>query len=110
MSIPEQLPGAIVRSRQLIEAVLAQSLLEMGDRAAPHWRGDGRYRHRRIPGHAVRAAGRPPTRAEILAEASAPPEGSTAPPGVPADYCDQLSEARHVLSLARRRHRRDPRR
>ena len=25
------------------------------------------------------------------------PEGSTAPPGVPTDFCDQLREARHIL-------------
>jgi hypothetical protein len=38
-----------------------------------------------------------PSRDEIIAEASAPPEGSTAPPGVPTDLCDQLREARQIL-------------
>jgi hypothetical protein len=42
--------------------------------------------------------GRPPSRQEILTEASAPPEGSTAPPGVPTDFCDQLREVRRVLA------------
>jgi hypothetical protein len=41
--------------------------------------------------------GHPPTRGEILAESEAEPEGSTAPPGIPSDYCDQLGEARRVL-------------
>ena len=42
--------------------------------------------------------GHPPSRSEILAEADADPEGSTAPPGVPADFCYQLAEARHILT------------
>ncbi len=37
-------------------------------------------------------------REEILAEADAEPQGSTAPPGVPSDFCDQLGEARRVLA------------
>jgi hypothetical protein len=43
------------------------------------------------------AKGSPPSRDEIMAEASASPEGSTAAPGVPTDLCDQLREARHIL-------------
>jgi hypothetical protein len=43
------------------------------------------------------AAGRPPTREEVLAEADADPVGSTAPPGVPTDFCDQIGEARRLL-------------
>ena len=42
--------------------------------------------------------GRTPSREEILAEADAEPEGSTAPPGVPTDFCDQLKEARRVMA------------
>ena len=97
--VPDQLPPAIVRSRQLIEAVLAQSLLEMGDqgRAALAWEW-ALTGTRPSPVTLSMAVGHPPSQAEILAEASAPPEGSTAPPGVPADYCDQLAEARHVLA------------
>jgi len=97
--VPEQLPSAIVRSRQLIEAVLAQSLLEMGDqgRAALAWEW-ALTGTRPSPITLTLPSGHPPSQAEILAEASAPPEGSTASPGVPADYCDQLSEARHVLT------------
>ena len=43
------------------------------------------------------ANGSPPTRDEITAEASASPESSTVPPGVPTDFCDQLREARQIL-------------
>src|ERR1022692_3352959 len=99
VSIPDQLPPAIVRLRQLVEAVLAQSLLEMGDQSraalAWNWALTGT---RPSPITLSLPIGHPPTQAETLAEASAPPEGSTAPPGVPADYCDQLAEARHILA------------
>jgi hypothetical protein len=44
------------------------------------------------------APGRPPSRSEILAEADAEPEGSTAPAGVPSDYCDQFGEVRRILT------------
>jgi hypothetical protein len=97
--VPEQPPPRIVRSRQLIEAVRAQSLLETGSHGgaalAWHWALTGT---RPSPVTFSPPAGVPPSRAEILAEASAPPEGSTAPPGVPADFCDQLAEARHILA------------
>jgi len=96
---PEQLPPAIVRSRQLIQAVLAQSLLETGDQGCAALAWDWALTGTRpSPVTLSLPLGHPPSRAEIHAEASAPPEGSTAPPGVPADYCDQLSEARHVLT------------
>ena len=42
--------------------------------------------------------GHPPSRAEILAEASAEAEARPGPPGVPADYCDQLGDARRILA------------
>src|SRR5690348_6452443 len=93
VQIPRSLPATTVRTREHIEAVLAQSLREMGDggRTALAWAwvltGS-----RPSPVTLSLPAGHPPTRAEILAEAAAEPEGSTAPPGVPSDYCDQLGE------------------
>jgi hypothetical protein len=78
--------------------VLAQSLLETGDegRAALAWAW-ALTGTRPSPVTLSVAKGSPPTRDEITAEVIAPPEGSTAPPGVPTDFCDQLREARHVL-------------
>src|ERR1022692_2927504 len=98
-SVPEQPPPGIVRSRQLIEAVRAQSLLETDSqgRAALAWPW-ALTGTRPSPVTVSLPAGIPPSRAEILAEADAPPEGSTAPSGVPADFCDQLAEARHILA------------
>jgi hypothetical protein len=96
---PEHVPPAITRPRQLIEAVLNQSLLEMGNdgRTALAW--DWALTGTRpSPVTLSLPAGLPPSRGEILAEASAPAEGSTAPPGVPSDYYDELGEARRVLS------------
>jgi hypothetical protein len=98
MQIPRSLPAAIVRPHQHIEAVLAQSLREMGDQGrtalAWAWALTG---SRPSPVTLSLPTGHPPTRPEILAEADAEPEGSTAPAGVPSDYCDQLGEARRVL-------------
>ena len=98
VQIPRSLPGAIVRPREHIEAVLEQSLREMGDQGrtalAWTWALTG---SRPSPVTLSLPAGHPPTRADILAEADTDPEGSTAPPGVPSDYCDQLGEARRVL-------------
>jgi hypothetical protein len=92
------LSPAITRPRQHVEAVLAQSLLETGDqeRAALAWAW-ALTGTRPSPVTLSVAKGSPPTRDEVIAEASAPPEGSTAPPGVPTDFCDQLREARHIL-------------
>jgi hypothetical protein len=68
-------------------------------KAAPRWPGPGRSPAPRLsPVTLTAAAGRPPTRAEIEAEAEADPEGSTAPPSVPSGYCDQIGEARHILT------------
>lgn len=98
LGIPAELPEAICRPRHHVIAVRAQSLHELGidGRAALAWdwalTGNGPS-----PVRLAAAPGRPPTRDEILAEADAPPEGSTAPPGVPTDYCDQLAETRRVL-------------
>jgi hypothetical protein len=96
--VPHPLPAAIARPREHIEAVLAQSLREMGGQGrtamAWTWALTGT---RPSPVTLSLPPGHPPARAEILAEADAEPEGSTAPPGVPSDYCDQLSEARRVL-------------
>jgi hypothetical protein len=97
--VPDELPPAITRPRHLIEAVLAQSLDETGTdgRVALAW--DWALTGTRpSPVTLSLPSGHPPSRAEILAEASVPAEGSTAPPGVPADFCDQLGEARHILA------------
>jgi hypothetical protein len=97
--VPEQLSPAIARPRRHVEAVLAQSLLEVGPegRAALAWQW-ALTGTRPSPVTFSVALGRPPTREEILAEAAAEPEGSTAPPGVPSDFCDQLRETRAVLA------------
>ena len=96
--VPAFLPPAITRPRQHVEAVLAQSLLETGDEGravlAWAWALTGT---RPSPVTLSVAKDSPPVREEITAEASAPPGGSTAPPGVPTDFCDQLHEARHIL-------------
>jgi hypothetical protein len=98
IQVPHSLPAAIVRPREHIQAVLAHSLREMGDQGrtalAWTWALTG---SRPSPVTLSLPAGHPPTRADILAEADADPESSTAPPGVPSDYCDQLGEARRVL-------------
>jgi hypothetical protein len=98
VQVPNPLPPAISRPRQHVEAVLAQSLLETGDlgRAALAWAWALTGR-RPSPVTLSMAKGSPPSRDEITAESSAPPEGSAAPPGVPTDFCDQLREARHIL-------------
>ena len=97
--VPEQLSPAIARPRQHVEAVLAQSLRETGPggRTALAWEW-ALTGTRPSPVTLSLAPGRPPSRAEILAEADAEPEGSTAPPGVPADFRDQLRETRAVLA------------
>jgi hypothetical protein len=80
-------------------AVLAQSLRETGagGRTALAWEW-GLTGMRPSPVTLSLAPGCPPSRAEILAEAAAEPEWSTAPPGVPAEFRDQLRETRHVLA------------
>lgn len=99
IDIPDPLPEAIVRPRQHIQAVCTQSLLEMGTSGrtalAWEWALTGTCPS---PVSLSSALGRPPSRDQILAEATAPPECSTAPPGVPTDYHDQLAETRRVLS------------
>jgi hypothetical protein len=96
--VPDPLPPAISRSREHVEAVLAQSLIETGDqgRAALAWTW-ALTGTRRSPVTLSPAKANPPTVEEIAAEAAAAPEGSTAPPEVPADFCDQLREARRIL-------------
>jgi hypothetical protein len=97
--VPDPLPDDIIRPRQHVQAVRAQSLLEMGPEGrtalAWEWALGG---HRPSPVTLSRAPGCPPARDQILAEAAADPEGSTAPPGVPTDFCDQLRETRRVLA------------
>lgn len=99
MHVPEQLSPAIARPRHHVEAVLAQSLHEVGPdgRAALAWQW-ALTGTRPSPVMLSLAPGRTPSREEILAEAAAEPEGSTAPPGVPSDFCDQLRETRAVLA------------
>ncbi len=79
--------------------MLAQSIREMGadGRTALAWEW-ALTGTRPSPVTMSLAPGYPPSREEILAEADAEPEGSTAPPGVPTDFCDQLGEARRVLA------------
>jgi hypothetical protein len=97
--VPEQLSPAIVRPRDHVEAVLAESLRETGPdgRAALAWQW-ALTGTRPSPVTLSLATGRPPSRDEILAEADAEPEGSRAPLGVPADFRDQLRETRRVLA------------
>ena len=97
--VPDPLPAAIARPRRQVQAVLAQSLAETSrdGRAALAWAW-ALTGTRPSPVTLSLAPGRPPHRDEMLAEADADPEGSTAPPGVPADYCDQIGEARRILS------------
>jgi hypothetical protein len=99
VDVPDELPPAITRSRQLVEAVLAQSLRETGTdgRTALAWQW-ALTGTRPSPVTLGTPPGRPPSRAEIRTEADAPPEGSTAPLGVPTDFCDQLREVRRVLA------------
>src|SRR5690348_8565353 len=96
--VPDPLPPAISRSQEHVEAVLAQSLIETGGqgRAALAWTW-ALTGTRPSPVTLSSAQTNPPTMEEIAAEAAAAPEGSTAPPGVPTDFCDQLREARHIL-------------
>ncbi len=95
----DQLSPAIARPRQHVEAVLAQSQREtgLGGRTALAWEW-ALTGTRPSPVTLSLAPGRPPSRAEILAEADAEPEGSTASPGVPTDFRDQLRETRAVLA------------
>jgi len=99
MRLPEQVPPAITRPRHLIKAVVTQSLLEMGTDGrtalAWNWALTGT---RPSPVTLSLPPGHPPSREEILAEADAQPEDSTALRSVPSDYCDELGEARRVLA------------
>jgi hypothetical protein len=99
LHVPDEVPPAITRPRHQVEAVHAQSLIEVGTdgRAALAWEWT-LTGTRPSPVTLSLPIGRPPSRDEIVAEATAEPEGSTAPPGVPSDYCDQLGEARSVLA------------
>jgi len=96
--VPARLSAAIARPREHVEAVLAQSLRETGPagRAALAWAW-ALTGTRPSPVTLSLAPGRPPSRADILAEADAEPEGSRAPAGVPADFRDQLRETRAIL-------------
>lgn len=99
LTLPDRLPPAIVRPRQHVEAVLTQSLAETGagGRAALAWTW-ALTGTRPSPVTLSLPPGRPPASEEIRAEAGAEPEGPTAQPGVPSDYCDQLGETRRILA------------
>jgi hypothetical protein len=99
LHVPDEVPPAITRPRHQVEAVLAQSLIESGTegRAALAWEW-ALSGSRPSPVTLSLPGDRPPSREEIVAEADAEPEGSTAGLGVPSDFCDQLGEARRVLA------------
>jgi hypothetical protein len=99
LHVPDQLSPAIVRPRVHVKAVLAQSLSEAGPdgRAALAWEW-ALTGTRPSPMTLSLAPNGPPSRAAILAEAQAEPEGSRAPAGVPADFRDQLRETRAILA------------
>jgi hypothetical protein len=99
LPVPDPLSPAITRPRQLVEAVLAQSMRETGTtgRAALAWPW-ALTGTRPSPITLSLPVGQPPSRSEILTEASAEPDSPTAPHGVPTDFSDQLGEARHILS------------
>ena len=60
--------------------------------------GLGTDRHAAVPGDPVAGQGQPAVpRRDHRRSLTQHPEGSTAPPGVPTDFCDQLGEARHIL-------------
>jgi len=91
--------SCIARRQEHIEAVHRQSLLELGPdgRAALAWEW-ALTGARPSPITLTMPRGHPPSRAEILAEASAAAEARPGPPGVPADYCDQIGDARRILA------------
>lgn len=97
--LPDSLPHAIARSREHVEAVLAQSLLETGEsgRAALAWAW-ALSGTRPSPVTLSPSLGRPPSREEVTAEAAAWPTGSTAPPGVPIDFA--INSAKPVARCA----------
>jgi hypothetical protein len=97
--VPDHLSPTIARPRRHVEAVLAQSLREVGPdgRAALAWRW-ALTGIRPSPVTLSLVPGRPPSRENILAEADSEPEGSTAPSGVPSDFGDQLRETRAILA------------
>jgi hypothetical protein len=76
VAVPGVLPEAITRSRELVAAVLVESLTEMGPDGATalawEWALTGT---RPSPMTLAMPAGRPPSRAEILAEVDADPKG-----------------------------------
>lgn len=90
---------AVVRAPELVAAVRAQSLLELGPdgRASLAWQW-ALTGTRPAPISLAAAPGSPPPRAEILAEARAPAQTGTVVPGIPGDYQDQVGDARRILA------------
>lgn len=97
--VPDPLSPAIVRPRPHVVAVLAQSTHEAGEdgRASLAWAW-ALTGTQPSPITLSLAPGRPPSHDELIAEADADSHGSTAPPGVPSDYCDQIGDARRILA------------
>lgn len=95
--VPEVLPGAIARSRALVEAVLAESLAETGadGPVALAWEW-GLTGSRPSPITLSLPVGRPPSREEILAEADADPEIRSGSLGEPTAG-DQVWQAALIL-------------
>ena len=101
VAIPQPLAAfaGIARPPEHLAAVRRQSLLELGPdgRAALAWEWALKGACP-SPITLTLPTGHPPSRAEILAEARAPAEARPVPPGVPADHCDQVGDARRILA------------
>jgi hypothetical protein len=101
VAIPDELPRTITRNRALIKCVLGELTADLGvcGRAgqAGRWALTGSVNS---PITRTSAVGCPPTREEVLAEVGADPVGSTAPPGVPTDFCDQTVSLPTVYDLS----------
>jgi hypothetical protein len=96
--IPDPLPAAVARPRDHLQAVLKASLAETGStgRAALAWTW-ALTGTSPSPVMLSLSLGRPPTREEIQAEATAETEDPAALSGIPTDYVDQIGEARRIL-------------
>jgi hypothetical protein len=101
VAIPQPLAASVgtARPQKHVGAVRRQSLLELGPhgRAALAWEW-ALTGTRPSPITLTLPTGHPPSRAEILVEARANAEARPAPQGVPADYCDQVGDARRILA------------
>ncbi len=91
--------AAVVRHREHVEAVRAQSLLELGrdGRASLAWEW-ALTGTRPAPITLAAALGAPPTLEGIAVEAMAAAQVGASLPGVPGDYQGQIGEARRILA------------